>query len=168
MTDAPGCETPDFGIGTPQFGDEVLKSFGEAEVLLRSTEDWPRQPVCVMRSVISDKILVGEDLKRAYLAIAMPCGLVTFERRADDQGYNNVVTFPHALRFEGEFAKKRTVRFNTSRGEDPSEARRRAWNWHKEASRRCAGWIWAVGIERGRCKVLSRISEAPAEVQGGH
>ena len=40
--DVQGSFTPEFGAATPDFGTEVLKSFGEAEVLMRPTETWPR------------------------------------------------------------------------------------------------------------------------------
>ena len=91
-----------------------------------------------MKSKISDKLLVGENLERPLATLPKPCGPVGFERRKDERGCNHVVVFPHALRLEDESAKKRTVWFNTSKGEEPSEARRRAWEWLSKASKRYA------------------------------
>ena len=68
--EAGNIETPTFGIDTPDFGnehpmaEEVMEHFGSGEVLFRSDEIWPRFPTLVLRDLVSERILVGEELKR--------------------------------------------------------------------------------------------------------
>ena len=56
----------------------------------------------------------------------------SIERHKDPRGYNYVVRFPSPIFLEGKDRKQETVWFNTSAGEDPSEAAQAAWSYFKE------------------------------------
>jgi hypothetical protein len=97
--------TPDFGKGTPDFGEnvkyvqELMSTFGSGRVLRTFGAEWPRFPMWSLEEPVTEKVRVGDELKRSYLVEPYPFPACGIERRKDPRGFNYIVRWPDKLRF---------------------------------------------------------------------
>ena len=73
---------------------EVLRSFGEAKLLARPSEESSRFPLCHMCGPVLESVAVGDELDRPLPDKLIPCAPISIERSKDYRVYNYVVRFP--------------------------------------------------------------------------
>ena len=136
--------TPDFGERTPEFGEhvkyvqELMSTFGSGRVLRTFDAEWPRFPMWSLEEPVSEKVRVGDELKRSYPVEPYPFPACGIERRKDPRGFNYIVRWPDKLRFEGEAGEKESVWFNVNKESYPGEAEEACWEYFQEVQRRYA------------------------------